>query len=120
MTGSLLVKALSPETVLATLSTILELCCMKSVTPAVGLAAGLSVYDGVALLATATKVKDKFILDTGSFYNLGPHLPPDGLPDTPGAASELRASLSIRHTQTAGGGTLSLGATFDSQGLVRT
>ena len=84
------------------------------------LAAGLSVYDGVALLATATKVKDKFILDTGSFYNLGPHLPPDGLPDTPGAASELRASLSIRHTQTAGGGTLSLGATFDSQVLVRT
>jgi hypothetical protein len=84
------------------------------------LAADLPHADGVALLAAATKAKDRFILDTGSFYNIGPHLAPDGLPDTCGAVSALRKSSHIRHTQTAGGNAVPLGEVFDCRVLVRT
>jgi hypothetical protein len=71
---------------------------------------------GVALLATAARPTDMFILDTGSFFNLGPHLTPDGRADAPGATSALRAPPSIQHTQTAGGGA----EQYSSQVLVRT
>ncbi len=84
------------------------------------LAANLPHADGVALLAAAARARDRFILDTGSFFNIGPHLAPDGLPDTCGAVSALRTSSRLRHTQTAGGNAVPLAEIFDCRVLVRT
>ena len=84
------------------------------------LAADLPGGSGVAFLATAAKVRDRFIVDTGSYYNIGPHVRPDGSPDASGATSSLVPSSSTHSSQTAGGDLISLNATFSSQVLVRT
>ena len=74
---------------------------------------------GVALLAADAPAVNRFIVDSGSGYNLGPHRTPTDDADAPGATSELHAPPSIQHTQTAGGGTVTLDAQYSSQLLVR-
>jgi hypothetical protein len=74
---------------------------------------------GVALLAADAPAVNRFIVDSGSGYNLGPHRTPTADADAPGATSELHAPPSIQHTQTAGGGTVTLDAQYSSQLLVR-
>jgi hypothetical protein len=74
---------------------------------------------GVALLAAGAPAVNRFIVDSGSGYNLGPHRTPTADADAAGATSELRAPPSIQHTQTAGGSTVTLDRQYFSQVLVR-
>jgi hypothetical protein len=74
---------------------------------------------GVALLAADAPAVNRFIVDSGSGYNLGPHRTPTADADAAGATSELRAPPPIQHTHTAGGGTVTLDEQYSSQVLVR-